>query len=266
MWLDILLVGALVSRYAAGIYTAVSRLAVVGTFALEGTRLAIAPQLSGLLARRKRSGAAELYQSATRWLVLASWPVYVTFAIFPAVVLGIFGPRYTAGAAALTVLSLAMLVNLGTGNVSVVLLMGGKSSWNLINTLAALTVNVGLNLLLLPRIGIVGAAVAWAASIVVDNVAAVAETWLLLGLAPFGRGYWLGLAAPGVCFAASGLGARYLLGVSLAALAVAAAAGLAAYLAVIYLARRRLQLVELSAVLGLRQGRPPSGEAGHEAA
>ncbi len=253
VWLNILLVGALVSRYAAGIYAAASKLALVGTFALEGTRLSIAPHLSALLARGERLRAANLYQSATRWLMLASWPVYVVFAIFPQVVLGIFGPRYAAGAAALVVLSLAMLINLGTGNVTVVLLMGGKSSWNLVNTLAALAVNIGLNLLLLPHIGVTGAAIAWAASIVVDNVAAVIEVWWMLGLAPFGRGYGLLVAAAVGCFGITGVTARVLLGETLPALVAATAVGLAAYVAIAYVARARLQLPELSTVLGLHR-------------
>ena len=172
LWLDVLLVGAIVSRHAAGVYGAVSKLAMVGTFALEGTRLAISPQVSALLARHEHHRTAVLYQTTTRWLMLAAWPLYLVFAIFPAVVLGIFGPRYAGGAGALAVLSLAMLVNLGTGNVTVVLLMGGKSSWGAINTGAALIVNIGLNLLLIPHLGILGAAIAWGASIVVDNVAA----------------------------------------------------------------------------------------------
>ena len=52
IWLNILLVGALISQHAAGIFAAVSKLALVGAFALEGTRLAISPQVSGYLARR----------------------------------------------------------------------------------------------------------------------------------------------------------------------------------------------------------------------
>ena len=249
VWLDILLVGALLSRYAAGVYAAVSKLAVVGTFALEGTRLAIAPQLSALLARNKRARTADLYQSATRWLMLATWPMYVVLVIFPAVVLGIFGHRYTAGAAPLVVLSLAMLVNLGTGNVTVVLLMGGKSSWNFVNALAALIVNVALNLVLLPRIGIMGAAIAWAASIVVDNVAAVIEVWLLLGLGPFGRGYGLVVAATAGCFGITGLVARAFLGQTLPALVATTALGLTAFAAIAYLGRERLQLGGLFAAL-----------------
>jgi O-antigen/teichoic acid export membrane protein len=260
LWLDILLVGAVVSRYAAGVYAAVSKLAIVGTFALEGNRLAIGPQLSVFLARRQHDRAAELYQSATRWLILASWPLYLVFAIFPAVVLGIFGARYTAGAEALAVLSLAMLVNLGTGNVTVVLLMGGKSSWSAFNATAALIVNVGLNLLLLPHIGILGAAIAWGASIVVDNVTAMVEIRWVLGLAPFGPGYLLVAAATVGCFGVTGIAVRMLLGQTLPALAAAVAAGLAAYGTVLYLARAPLQLTGISAVLrrrALPAGRGP---------
>ena len=255
LWLDILLVGALLSSYDAGVYAAVSRLALIGTFALEGTRLAIAPQLATLLARRQPSRAGDLYQSATRLLVLASWPVYLLFAIFPTVVLGIFGARYTAGSAALVIIALAMLVNTGTGNVTVVMLMGGKSSWNVVNTLIALCVNIGLNFILLPRIGIAGAAIAWAASIIVDNLAALLEVWVLFGIAPLGRGYGLVVALASSCFGLIGLGVRVAFGQSVIAAALAMAIGLAVYAPAVYLSRRRLYLDGLYAAL--RPGRAP---------
>jgi O-antigen/teichoic acid export membrane protein len=249
LWLDILLVGAIVSRHAAGVYAAVSKLAMVGTFALEGTRLAISPQVSALLARGEHRGVAALYQTTTRWLMLAAWPMYLIFAVFPGVVLGIFGSRYAGGAAALAVLSLAMLVNLGTGNVTVVLLMGGKSSWGAINTGAALIVNIGLNLLLIPHLGILGAAIAWGASIVVDNLAAMAELKWVLGLEIFGRGYGLALALTVGCFGVSGIVVRALLGETLLALAVTLAIGIAAFAMALYSARTPLQLATVAAAL-----------------
>ena len=266
LWLDILLVGLIVSRYAAGVYAAVSKLAMVGTFVLEGNRLAIGPQLSALMARRQYDRAATLFQTATRWLMLASWPLYLAFAIFPAVVLGIFGPRYTAGAAALAVLSLAMLVNLGTGNVTVVLLMGGKSSWSAINAGAALIVNIGLNLLLLPHIGILGAAIAWGASIIVDNVAAMIELRWVLGLAPFGPGYGLAAALTVGCFGATGLAARAVLGETLPALIVALAVGIAAFAAVLYAARAPLQLGTVAAAFRVRAVPAATSQPGQSAA
>jgi O-antigen/teichoic acid export membrane protein len=266
LWLDILLVGAIVSSYAAGVYSAVSKLAIIGTFALEGNRLAIAPQLSGLLARRHYDQAARLYQNATRWLMLASWPFYLVLAIFPGVILGIFGHRYAAGATALTVLSLAMLVNLGTGNVTVVLLMGGKSSWSAINAGAALTANVGLNLLLVPRMGITGAAIAWAVSIIIDNVTAMIEVRWVLGMAPFGPGYGLVAAMTVGCFGVPGVAARLLLGQTLLGLVAGSAAGLAAFAVAVYLARAPLQITGLTAVLRMRGLPSPASEPGRQAA
>jgi hypothetical protein len=149
-----------------------------------------------------------------------------------------------------------MLVNLGTGNVTVVLLMGGKSTWNVANTLVALIINIGLNVVLLPRIGIMGAAIAWAASIFVDNVAAVIEVWWTLGLAPFGPGYFPAVAAAGGGFAAAGLAARLLLGQTVAGLGAAVLAGLLACAALAYAGRRRLQLEGLRAVIRPSRSQP----------
>ena len=259
LYLDVLLVGALASTYQAGIYSAVSKLAILGTFALEGNRLAIGPQLSAMLGRREHSRAAELYQTATRSLVLVTFPLYLVLAIFPAVILGIFGSRYTTGAAALSVLSLAMLVNLGTGNITVVLLMGGKSSWSAINAVAALIVNIGLNLLLIPHIGILGAAIAWSASIAIDNITAMIEVRWIMGMAPFGPGYWLAAGTTLICFGTTGVAARLVLGQTLPALVVALLAGVVSYALMLYVGRARMQLSELVAALRPGAARPPAG-------
>jgi O-antigen/teichoic acid export membrane protein len=259
LYLDVLIVGALASTYQAGIYSAVSKLAILGTFALEGNRLAIGPQLSAMLGRREYGRAAELYQTATRSLVLATFPLYVVLAIFPATILGIFGSRYTAGASALTVLSLAMLINLGTGNVTVVLLMGGKSSWSAINAGAALIANVGLNLLLVPHLGILGAAIAWSASIAIDNITAMIQIRWVMGLAPFGSGYWLTTGTTLYCFGTTGIAARLILGQTLPALIVAVLAGLVSYALMLYLARDRMQLAELVAALRPGSAEPHAG-------
>ena len=87
----------------------------------------------------------------------------------------------------------------------IVLLMGGGSGWNLLVTGASLTSNVVLNLLLIPRYGMNGAAVAYAISIVFDNVATALLVWRLFGLHPFGRGYWLAVAGGTACYGGVGL-------------------------------------------------------------
>lgn len=267
IWLDVLLVGAMLSRYSAGIYAAVSKLAIVGTYALQGQRLAIGPQLSRLLARRQYRRAEKLFQGGTRMLMLASWPFYLLLMVFPSVVLGIFGPKYMAGGAALAILAGAMLINLGTGNVTVVLLMGGKSSWNALNAFAAVAANIGLNFLLVPRLGIAGAAIAWAASIAIDNIAAVIEVKWSLGLGTFGSGYGLVAIITVICFGLTGVAARVLLGESLLSLVLAGTAGTVVYAAALYTLRTRLQISEFITTLRSRATKKsPVMQPGRQAA
>lgn len=258
-WMDILLVGALRSTREAGIYAAASRLSIAGAYALQAVGMAIAPQISGLLARRDKAGVEVVYRVATWWLMALSWPLYLTLIVFAPVVMGMFGPAFGAGQWALVILSAAMLVNLATGNVTVVLLMSGKSALNLINAAVSLVLNVALNLTLIPLMGITGAAVAWAVSIVFVNVAPVVQVRLCLGLRPpFGSGYSVVAVAAVLCFGVLGSVARLLLGSSASSLAASCVAGSAIYLLALYRFRGAIGFAHLREALGarLRRGGP----------
>ena len=106
-----------------------------------------------------------------------------------------------------------MLVATAVGTVDMVLLMGGKSSWNLINTVVGLSANIILNLILIPRYGGTGAAIAWSSSILFTNLAPLVQVWKFLGMHPFGRGFPKVVLAAGAAYGALGLvlrvGARH---------------------------------------------------------
>ena len=200
-WLDVLLVAALASPAQAAIYAAASRFIMSGTLVLQALRVAIAGDVSAALARRDTERVSLIYSTASQWVVLSSWPLYLVMAVFAPTVLRIFGPPYQAGAHALSVLCLAMLVNLAAGNVGTVLLMGGRSSWVLMDKAASLAINVAANLVLVPPFGITGAAVAWAATIVLDSALAFGQVRWGMRIGASLRGLALaGLLALG-CFA-----------------------------------------------------------------
>jgi O-antigen/teichoic acid export membrane protein len=252
-WLDILLIGAFRSAQEVGIYAAVNRTTIMALFATRAASMAIGPRLSALLSLDRRSDAQSLYQVMTWWLIAFTWPIYITLAIFSSLLLQVFGPAFADGAQALTILSVAMLVNIATGNVNLVLLMAGRSSWNLANSAVSLALNVGLNLILIPKYGIDGAAVAWAASIVLWNVAAVVEVKFLLGLDPFGGGHVFASGAALVCFGATGLTALKLFGATPAGLLVHLAVSGASYAVVLYRARDVLHVEVLREAVALRR-------------
>jgi len=253
--MDILLVAAMLGARDAAIYTAASRLRVVGQLANRAISQAVQPQLSEVLAHDDRRSANTLYQTATSWLMLANWPLFLLSALFAERLLAVFGSGYHTGASVIVVLACAMLLSAGTGMVEVVLMMAGKTTWNLVNIVLALGVNVCVSVLLIPRIGIVGAALGGAAALVTRNIIPLLQLGLKLGLHPFGRGSLAAAALTGVCFGAVPLAVRAAAGDGLPQLAAAVVAGAAGYAAGCYLLRGPLNLDEAARSI-LRRGRP----------
>jgi O-antigen/teichoic acid export membrane protein len=242
-WLDVLLVGAFLhSTRQAGIYAAASRLSVLGASVLSAVGMAIAPQVSELATLGRMREAQSLFQVGTWWLMALTWPAYLILAIFAPFLLTIYGDRFAAGSVALVILCVAQLFNLGTGNVTIVLLMVGKSSWNMLNAAISLAANIGLNLVLIPRLGITGAAIAWSVSIVCNNLAAVLEVNYLLRIRPFGRGYWVVATASVLCFGVAGMIIRQIVGTNLAGFALFMVVSLPAYAMVLWRLRGMLGL------------------------
>jgi O-antigen/teichoic acid export membrane protein len=239
-WLDVLLVAALASPAEAAIYAAASRFILAGTLVLQALRVVIAGDVSAALARRDTDRVSQMYSAASQWVVLSSWPLYLVMAVFAPTVLAIFGEDYPAGANAMTVLALAMLVYLAAGNVGTVLLMGGRSSWVLMDKAASLAVNVTANLALVPHFGITGAAVAWAATIVLDSSLAFAQVRWGMRIGGSLRGLALAAALALGCFGAVSLVVRLVAGSSLVTMSIAIVLSLSAYLPMVWLRRDAL--------------------------
>lgn len=224
-WIDVVLVGAFTSPKQAAVYAAASRIAVLGAYALQAAGMVMSPEFSRRHTLRDWAGLGEVYRAATLWMMMAGWPFCISVVAFPTVYMRVFGHGYDSGADALAIIGAAQLVNLATGNITFVLLMTGRSRLNMMNAAVNCTTNVSLNLLLIPRYGIVGAAVAWAVCIVGVNLLELAEAWRTVRLRPFSRRYaTTGLVILG-CWGAAALVARLAAGESPAGFAVFVAVG-----------------------------------------
>ncbi len=226
---DVLLLAALAGLRAAAVYAVACRFLVFGQMVNQAILLAVQPRLAELLGDRDRAGAAAVYQAATGWLVLAAWPVYLGTAVFASVYLGLFGTAYRSAVAVVVVLAAAMLVATGCGMVDTVLAMGGRTSWNLVNVLAALAVNVTVDLALIPHLGPLGAAAGLAAATLTNNLVPLAQIAITLRLHPFGRGMFTAAVTATACFGAVPLAVAAVMGTTLPAALVAAALGTGGY-------------------------------------
>jgi O-antigen/teichoic acid export membrane protein len=197
---DVLLVAALGGLVPAAIYAVAGRFVVLIQFANQGISQSVQPRLAEALTVGDRRTANALYQTATGWLVLVTWPINLLVILFAPVYLRLFGDGYPAGAPVVVVLAVAMLVATGCGMVDMVLAMAGRTSWNLVNVLIALGVTVGLDVLLIPRFGALGAAVGLACAVVVNNLLPLVQVHRGVGLHPFGPGTRAAAALSVTCF------------------------------------------------------------------
>lgn len=232
-WTDRLFVAYLMADESVGIYHAASQVPMALATVLGGFNAIFGPMAADLHLRRERERLHALYRTATRWGVLAALPVLALVLAAPRELLGaVFGRPYQEGAAALFWLGVGQAVNVATGGVGFLLMMTGREHVWLRWTAVGLLLNVPLNLVLIPRWGVAGAAMATALSIAVLYGGAVLSARRLVGTWPWGREYGpialCCLAVPGFLWLAGRLeleGVPRLLGV-LAAGSIAALAAL----------------------------------------
>lgn len=247
---DIILVGSLRGPADAAIYAAASRFLIVGLMAVQAIQQVTAPKISELLATQSLHRAIVVYQTSTAWMMASSWPLYLFFAVFAPTLLGVFGPGYSAGAAAVSVLCCAMLVSTACGAVDSVLLMAGRSSWSVVYTGLALATNVAADLVLIPRHGILGAAIGWALAILVNNLLPLGAISRWLHMRPSSRGGRDAAVLSVACFGVLPLLARWLFGLSFPVVLSTAVVGTALYVTGLYWRRFSLGLARARLVPG----------------
>lgn len=241
---NVLVVGILIGPVAAGVFGALSRFVTTGQLVEQTVRILVAPRFSALLGTGDVAGASRLYRTTTPWVVLGSWPVFLVLALGAPAVLRVFGDDFTAGAGALAVLAATLAVSQLAGNVQTVLLMSGHSNLQLLNRIVSVVTLLGLDLVLVPRHGVLGAAIAWAASILVDTLLAVIEVRFVVGLHLTAPLVWRILPAATLAFGLPTYVVVHRLDGGLVALVCAVAVGFVVYLPMVWRWRGALRLAE----------------------
>jgi O-antigen/teichoic acid export membrane protein len=257
---DIVLVAALRSPAEAAVYTVATRLFVIGQLGTQAIQQVAAPHTSALLSSGDNHAAKRVFQTVTAWTMSLTWPFFLACLALAPFLLHLFGgATYRTGHEVVVVLAIAALLAAAGGPVDLILLMAGRSGLSLVNALVALGVNLTLNLLLIPRIGMVGAAIAWAAAIVVRNVLGMIQVSAHLHWLPFSRlsVYVGGLAL--ACFAVPPQLLELVADPSDGLLVVVLAVGAVGYLTAMWKLRDQLALTAFTALLRRRRSPDQAG-------
>ncbi len=180
-----LILGIFLASSEVGVYNIVVLLAMLATLFTFSFNAIFSPIIADVFHRGRVALMGSLLSAITRWIMLLTLPVYAWLLLCGEGVLGIFGEDFVRGYQALAILATAQMLDATAGSVASCLAMTKYQRYNVYNTLAMAVISVGLNIWLIPELGIAGAAVATAASIVLVNVARLIEGKVLLGVMPY---------------------------------------------------------------------------------
>jgi O-antigen/teichoic acid export membrane protein len=185
--MDIILVAALRSPQEAAIYTAATRFVALGQFGTQAIQQVVQPKFTALLANHEQESLKDVYRISTAWSMAVAWPMYLVVFSAPVAYLGLFGQEYVDdGVWVVMLMAFAMLFAVATGPCDTLLLMSGRSALSLGNSLTALVVDIGLCVLLIPRMGITGAALAWAIAVSIRCMLALVQVRITMSILSFG--------------------------------------------------------------------------------
>lgn len=182
---DIVLLTTFSGPSAAGVYAASEFITRVIGNARSIFDSVAAPMFSEAIHLGQKERLLANLQLMTRWVATAATPIAATVLALREELLSLYGRTFRDGATAMAILAMGHVVNATLGLVGYVLVVGGRSRLLLVNNVVAAAANVGLALVLIPRFGLVGAATAALAGVIVLSVSMLAEVRIIYGVSPF---------------------------------------------------------------------------------
>ena len=186
---DKILIGFYMNPREVGVYSVAAALVAFVPTILQSVNQIFSPTIADLHARGEYRLLERMYQTLTKWTLGLTVPLAAAMIVFSRPLMRVFGHDFESGWPILIIGTLGQLVNCGVGSVGYLLLMSGNERRMMrIQAVTALAM-LGLNMLLIPKWGIIGAAIAAALTNVLINAWYLLDVRKTLGLLPFTRSY-----------------------------------------------------------------------------
>jgi O-antigen/teichoic acid export membrane protein len=182
--MDVVLLGLLASAREVGIYRVAWSVSLPVLFTLTGVNLVVAPYFSRAFAAGDVAQLQRLATWSARVAAAVAVPAALVLMLAGGPILGfVFGDEFAVGATALALLAAGQLCSVIAGSVGTILNMTGHERDTMVGVGIAAAVNLILNLILIPKFGMNGAAVATMVSLVIWNSVLVLRVGTRLGIA-----------------------------------------------------------------------------------
>ncbi|MEM9510236.1 MAG: polysaccharide biosynthesis C-terminal domain-containing protein, partial [Cyanobacteria bacterium P01_E01_bin.35] len=167
---DIIMIGAILGSLPVGIYGAGFKTAAGVSFILAGVNAISAPMFATLHTQGDYAGLQKLTSSVARWMFYPTLVLAVLLIISGDRILGLFGAEFVTARWSMTILILGQLVNVGAGSVGYLMEMTGHHRQSAYVLGCTAILNLILNAILIPTLGILGAAIATATTMALWNI------------------------------------------------------------------------------------------------
>jgi O-antigen/teichoic acid export membrane protein len=168
--IDVLMIGTILDKENSGIYGIASRISIFIAFGLFAINTVIAPQISKLYSENNINSLKSLLFKSSKYNLIFTSLLFILIVYFNYEILNLFGIEFLRGSTVLIILCVAQLINVITGSVGVLMTMTGLESYTAKIIIFSIVLNIILNLILIPRYAIEGAAIATAFTISISNI------------------------------------------------------------------------------------------------
>ncbi len=187
-WTDSFLIGYFQTATEVGFYNAAIPIAFLLTFSSDLIMQMFIPLINKEYSQKKMEVVKQLSQQVGKWLFFINLPILILLIMFPEWFLTLlFGQEYTVAARATQILSLGVIFLSFSGVSTRLIAMAGKSKKLLWNTLVVALINVALNIFLIPKYGINGAAISTTICFILTSVIVTIQAYKETGIIPIRR-------------------------------------------------------------------------------
>ena len=189
-WTDTLMLGYFKTPDVVGVYNTALPLASLLSMSVSSMTFIYVPIISQLYSKNLIDELRKCYIILTKWIFLLTLPIFFVLFLFPDVVLNLlFGSRYVGAAVALQVLAFGFFLNISLGLSYNTLLVLGKNKFLMWTFVISAIINIILNMILIPPMGIIGASIASAFSLIVGKILNTMKLYRFFELHPFAKNY-----------------------------------------------------------------------------
>ena len=211
-WVDRLFVGYYRTDVETGIYQAASQVSLIFAVVLSGLSTVLAPQFSNLHHQNNVIGLRQAYSIGNKWGLYIGLPIISIVMIAPERILTVlYGVEYSQGWPSMLILLFGQVINLAAGASAPLMVMaGGQNTWFIL-TIIAFGLDLLLNYLLTPMLGIIGAALATSSSVSFLFISVLFAARWKFHIWPYDKRYIKGLIAIVAAWIVSWLAGKLLL-------------------------------------------------------